>query len=183
VIAFVVGVASYFLVKGKAENYCVAGKTFPAWMVSITLSAAAIDSNGLLGNVDLSYKFSFWDGAVLPIGIAVNLFVNAFTLAGKMNAEPHTLTVPDVIGNRFGKVVEVLCSICCIVSFLMLLAGNFVGMGLINSYLWDTSLATGIWVSAAVIWAYTVVGGLFSVATTDVVQGAIGWYVCCVDII
>jgi Na+/proline symporter len=164
-------------VKGKVENYCVAGKTFPAWMVAITLSAAAVDSNLLLGNVDLSYKYSWWDGAVLPMATGFHLFINTLPLAAKINSEPHTLTVPDIIGNRFGKVVETLCSIVCIVSFLMLLAGNLVGMGVINSYVWDTSFLTGIWLSAAVIWTYTVVGGLFSVATTDVVQGAIGWYV------
>jgi Na+/proline symporter len=175
VLAFIVGVGSYVMVKGKVENYCVAGKTFPSWMVAVTLSAAAIDSNLLLGNVDLSFKYSWWDGAVLPIGAALSLFINAFSVAGKINAEPHALTLPDVIGNRFGKVVETLCSFACIASFIMLLAGNLVGLGVINSYVWDTSMVTGVVVSAVVIWAYTVVGGLFSVATTDVIQGVIGW--------
>ena len=32
-----------------------------------TLAAASVDSNSLLGNVDLSYKYHFYDGAVIPI--------------------------------------------------------------------------------------------------------------------
>jgi Na+/proline symporter len=173
-LAFLVGVGSYIMIKGKVENFCIAGKTLPSWIIAITMSGGAIDSNVLLGNVDLSYKYSWWDGAVLPLGIAVFLFINTFTLAGKMNAEPHAITLPDVIGNRFGKLVETLCSLACIASFIMLLAGTLVGMGFIISYVWDTKLAIGIWISGGVVWSYTFVGGLFSVVSTDVAQGALG---------
>jgi Na+/proline symporter len=169
------GVATYVLVKGEAVNYFVAGKTFPLWMVAITLGAASVDSNVLLGNVDLSYKFSFWDGVVLPLGLAMNLFLNAFTLGPKLNAEPNMLTLPDAIGNRYGVIVEVLCSMCCIVSFLMLLAGNLVGTGVITSYVWGTTQTVGIWIAAVLVWSFTVAGGLFSIAYTDVALGVMGW--------
>jgi Na+/pantothenate symporter len=53
----------YFLVNGSAENYFVAGHSLPLWVVAMTLGAQSIDSNALLGNVDLSYKYQFWDGA------------------------------------------------------------------------------------------------------------------------
>jgi SSS family solute:Na+ symporter len=50
-------------VNGKAENYFIAGHSLPLWIVAVTLGASAIDSNALLGNVDLSYKYQFYDGA------------------------------------------------------------------------------------------------------------------------
>jgi hypothetical protein len=53
---------TYFFVKGESENYFVAGRSLPLWVVSITLAAQSIDSNALLGNADLSYKYHFWDG-------------------------------------------------------------------------------------------------------------------------
>jgi hypothetical protein len=40
---------------------------------------------------------------------------------------------------------------------------------------WGITEENGIWTAATIVWAYTVSGGLFSVAYTDVVQGAIGW--------
>ena len=52
----------YYLVGGSAENFFVAGRSLPLFTVAITLGAQAIDSNSILGNVDNSYKFSFWDG-------------------------------------------------------------------------------------------------------------------------
>ena len=62
----------------------------------------------------------------------------------------------------------------------MLLAGNLVGMGFITSYVWGISQSSGIYLTAAIIWLYTVSGGLFSVAYADVIQGAIGWSGCIV---
>lgn len=170
-------------------------------------------------SVDLSYMFHFWDGAVIPIGLGLSLILNGIFLAAKINAEKNVLTLPDVLARRYGKVVEVLVSFASIVSFLMLLAGNLVGMGkcgktfrvphcggfaesevrifrspqplllllfhvfpasstgIITAYVWGTSIKLGIWISAIIVWMYTVSGGLFSVAYTDVVQGAVGWCV------
>ena len=51
-------------------------------------------------------------------------------------------------------------------------------MGFILSYLWGIEQSNGIWTAAAIIWAYTASGGLFSVAYTDVAQGIIGWSGC-----
>jgi hypothetical protein len=62
-ISFVIGMMTYVLVRDKSENYFVAGHSLPTWIVAITLGAAAVDSNSLLGNIDLAYKFSFYDGA------------------------------------------------------------------------------------------------------------------------
>ena len=145
----------------------------------MTLGAQAIESGGLLGNVNLSYKFHFWDGAVIPIGLGCSLLLNAIFFASKLNAESNVLTLPDIYSKRYGAVVEVLASLICIVSFLMLLAANLSGMGQITGYLWGISTSAGIWIASIIVWAYTISGGLFSVAYTDVVQGAVGWYVLC----
>lgn len=78
----------------------------------------------------------------------------------------NALTLPDVLAKRYGKTVEVLVSCCTIASFCCLLAGNLVGMGAIVGYTWGFNQNAGIWLSAAILWSYTVSGGLFSVAVT-----------------
>eukprot|EP00804_Cyclotella_cryptica_P024232 CCRYP_013270-RA/>CCRYP_013270-RA protein AED:0.19 eAED:0.18 QI:0/0/0/0.88/1/1/9/0/664 len=174
-----VGVACFFFIKGKSENFFVAGRTLPVWIVTATLAASAIDSNAILGTAMLSYKYSFWDGAVLPIGLGLSLILNALFFARKINVD-RALTLPDVYAKRYGKVVEIMISICTIISFICLLAGNLVGMGTIISYCLSISKKGAIWLSASLIWSYTVAGGLFSVAATDIFQSAIGWTGCMV---
>lgn len=146
----IVGFASVFVIKGKSENYFVAGRSLPLWVVTATLASQSLDSNAILGNVDLSYKYHFYDGAVLPIGLGLSLILNGLFLASKINAD-NALTLPDVFAKRYGKVVEIMASICTIISFLCLLAGNLVGMGTIISYILKISQEGAIWVSCACI--------------------------------
>jgi hypothetical protein len=63
IVSCICGFMTYVLVGNESENYFVAGHSLPIWIVAVTLGAAAVDSNSLLGNVDLAYKFSFYDGA------------------------------------------------------------------------------------------------------------------------
>jgi len=175
----IMGFMTFTSVKGKAENFFVAGRTLPLWIVSFTVAAQSLDSNALLGNVDLSYKIQFWDGVVLPLGLGLSLLLNGIILADKIHAE-NVLTLPDIFARRYGSLVELVISIICITSFLFLLAGNLVGIAVILSYLLNMSNAAATWTAVAIIWAYTVVGGLFSVAYTDVAQGLIGWTGCAV---
>jgi Na+/proline symporter len=116
-------------------------------------------------------------GAVIPIGLGLSLIINGVFLADKVNMD-NVLTLPDIFAKRYGKTVEILVSLATVISFIMLLAGNLVGIGVITGYLWGISESGGIWIGSAVIWSYTVSGGLFSVAYTDVFQGAIGWVGC-----
>lgn len=179
VLSCLIGFATFFLVRGRAEHFFVAARALPLPIVAVTLAAQSIDSNALLGNVDLSYKFHFYDGAVIPIGLGFSLILNAVFLAGRINRE-RLLTLPDLFAKRYGRTVEVLVSLATSVSFLFLLAGNLVGMSLILSYLLQVSPSAAVWISTALVWAYTACGGLLSVAYTDVLQGSVGWLGCLV---
>ena len=178
-IFVVVGFATSVFVKGKPEAFFVASRSLPLWVVICTLASQAIDSNALLGASTLSYKFHFWDGVVLPLGLGLSLINNAIWFARHINHD-YALTLPDVFAKRYGKIVEVLISLCCCVSFLCLLAGNLVGMGAIIAYVVNISQEGAIWIAAASVFFYTVAGGLFSVAYSDVIQACVGWTGCMV---
>ena len=179
VVSFLVGMSTFIFVKGQSVNFFVAGRSLPLWIVTLTLTAQAIDSNALLGNVDLSFRYSFYDGAAIPMGLGISLILNGIFLAHHINKD-EVMTLPDVLAKRYGRVVEVLVSCATLASFLLLLAGNLLGVGTITSYLWGISQTQAIWTSASVICAYTISGGLFSVAYTGIVQSILGLSGCIV---
>ena len=72
-LSFAIGIWTSTFIHGEAENYFIAGKSLPLWIVCMTLGAQAIESGGLLGNVNLSYKFHFWDGGKCAVGFFVYL--------------------------------------------------------------------------------------------------------------
>ena len=57
VFSFLIGFATLFFQEGEADNFFVAGRSLPLWIVAMTLGAQSIDSNAILGNADLSYKY------------------------------------------------------------------------------------------------------------------------------
>jgi Sodium:solute symporter family len=147
-------------------------------------SVTTIDQS-LLSNSDLSYKFHFYDGACLTFGIAASLVLNSIFLAHHIHAD-RVMTLPDMYAKRYGRTVEIMVALYCLTSFVFLLAGNLLGLGIIIDYVWGLERETSIWIASALVWIYTVSGGLFSVAYTDVMQGVIGWtgcFVCAIYII
>ena len=75
VISMGAGLATYFKVGGSSENFFVAGRDLPVWILVCTLGSQCLDASSALGNLDLAYKYHFWDGAALPIGLALSLFL------------------------------------------------------------------------------------------------------------
>lgn len=62
-LSLVLGVVcAFYILESNALQFFVAGRSLPLLVTTITLAAQSLDSNALLGNVDLSYRASFWDG-------------------------------------------------------------------------------------------------------------------------
>lgn len=47
--------------------------------MTATLASQSLDSNAALGNIDLGYKYHWWDGACLPLGLGLSLVLNGVT--------------------------------------------------------------------------------------------------------
>lgn len=161
-------------IKGDSNNYLVAGRRMVLPLAAATLMAQSVDSNATLGNTDLSSQFGFWAGASLPIGLALCLFLTGLFFAKPLN-RMGLVTLPDFYRRKYGRATEVVASIIMVLSFAFLLAGNLVAGG----YLFETFLgypyAVGVIAIALIVYTYTVSGGLFAVAYTDVVQIAIAF--------
>lgn len=110
----------------------------------------------------------------LPLNLLPANFCPPSSVAKPLN-DLQLLTLPDLMRLKFGQATEMMFSIIAITSFLFLLAGNLVGAAKIIGFLFGLDTVPGIWICTFAIWAYTVAGGLFSVAYTDVVQAFIGW--------
>lgn len=174
IISVLMGIATFFKIKGDPENFFVAGRNLPIWVLVCTLGSQCLDASCALGNLDLSYKYHFWDGAALPIGLCLSLVLVGVFFAKPLN-EMRPLTLPDCFARVYGEAAEIMCSLVTIVSFIFLLAGNLVGCGKIVSFLFGMDDIVGIVLATFLIWIYSCAGGMFSIAYTDVIQACIGW--------
>ena len=169
ILSLVVGVLTSRLVKSSSKRYMIAGKSLPLFFIATMLAAQSIDGNSSLGNAGLVYAFGFWGGAVLPIGLALCLFLTGLFYGQKLN-KMGMLTLPDFYYRRFGKTPEGISSILLMISFTILVAGNFAATGYILSTVLQIDLTWAILIGAAAVLVYTYAGGLFSSAYTDIFQ-------------
>lgn len=167
-----IGVWAAKKIKGDSENYLVAGRRLVLPLAAATLMAQSVDSNATLGNTDLSAEFGFWAGASLPLGLALCLFLTGLFFAKPMN-RMGLITLPDFYRVKYNRPTEFVASILMVLSFAFLLAGNLVAGGKLFEAFLGTTYVGGVMLLAIIVLIYTVTGGLFAVAYTDVVQVAI----------
>lgn len=169
ILTLVVGVIASKLIKKSGRRLIVAGKSLPLALVGTMLAAQAVDGNSSLGNVGLVFEFGFWAGAVIPLGLGICLLVVGIAYAKKLN-KMSMFTLPDFYFRRFGNGAEGISGVLMIISFTILVAGNLAASGFILEVVFGIDYFWGILISALIVVAYTIAGGLFASAYTNLFQ-------------
>jgi hypothetical protein len=63
-----------------SDTHCCSATLPHRFVCTLALAGQSLDSNATLGNADLAYKFHYFDGVVLPVGLGVSLFLNGILL-------------------------------------------------------------------------------------------------------
>ncbi|MDQ7840773.1 MAG: sodium:solute symporter [bacterium] len=169
VVFFLLGLAMYYLVKGSGKQYIVAGKSLPFFLVGTTMLAQSLDANATMGNAAATYSGGWWAGFQFPLGLAICLFVTGTWYAKPLN-KLNLITLPDFYFRRFNRLVEVLVGLLMSFSFIILVAGNLAGSAWIISMVFGWNYIASLFVISAILFFYTISGGLWSVVSTDIAQ-------------
>ena len=159
-------------VEGDSQNFLVAGRMLPIYLVAPALMVAAVDSNATVGNMDLSSSAGFWAGASLAIGLAVALLLSGIFIAKPMN-EMGLFSLGDFFRVKYGPAFEKLASCVMILAYIILLAGNLVACGYLLEYFLGIPYIGGLFVAGGLVLLYTLCGGLLSDAYTAAIQTVI----------
>jgi Na+/proline symporter len=172
-VTITIGVIAMRFVKKSGKNYIVAGRSLPYFMVATMFAAAAIDGNSTLGTMGLIYQFGIWAGVVIPIGVGLTQFQLGALFAKRLN-KMKMLTFVDFFYRRYGHTTEVGSALLMLASFTILLAGNFAATGFVLSSVLGIDYLWAILLGSTLVLAYTLTGGLFANAYTDVFQIYLG---------
>ena len=169
IIFLVLGIGMYYLVQGSGKRYIIAGKSLPFFLVGSMLLAQSLDANATMGNAAGVYSGGWWAGFQFAFGLAICLMVCGLFYAKPLN-RMNLLTLPDFYFRRFNWLTEIIVSLLMCFSFAILVAGNFAGSAWIVSIIFKIDYTWALILIAIFIFIYTVSGGLYSCAATDIVQ-------------
>ncbi|MFC7441323.1 sodium:solute symporter [Laceyella putida] len=153
---------------GSKEEYALAGRNLGLVIYCSCLVAVIIGGAATIGTAKLGYQFGIsgvW--LVVMLGIGIMLLGLIF---GNYFSKLRITTISEFLGQRYNEQTRFFSAIVSIIYTLMVTVTQIIGMGaIIHAILgWDMTLS--MLVGGGVALFYTMLGGMWSVTMTDVVQ-------------
>ena len=155
----------------STADYAVAGRNLPLYMVVATTFATWFGSELVLG-VSAQFVQDGLNGVVEdPFGAGMCLVLVGLFFAYRLY-QKNLITIGDYYRLRFGRTIEMACSVIIIFSYLGWVAAQVTALGLVFNLLTQgaMSMTAGMVLGMLIVLIYTLYGGMWSVALTDLVQ-------------
>ncbi|PKG32176.1 sodium:solute symporter [Methanoregula sp.] len=159
------------------EDYVVAGRSLGFWVFTLLMIGSVCSGMSLLGVSGLGYKFAWptiWEQIAVPLSIAFCIIffgVKMYAVAKKSGY----ITVQDYLAHRFesNTALRGLSAVSGIVVSMIYLAGQYTAVSIVLMWLFKIPHLWALLIGAAIVTIYTVIGGLYAVSWTTLVQGII----------
>jgi len=155
----------------NTTDFAVAGRSLPLIMVVTTTFATWFGAETVMG-IPAKFVQGGLNAIVEdPFGAGTCLILVGMFFAARLY-KLNLLTIGDFYRQRFGKGIEVFCSVAIIVSYLGWVAAQITALGLVFSVLTNGAMSEtmGMIVGTLAVLIYVVIGGFLAVAWTDFIQ-------------
>jgi SSS family transporter len=170
VVSIAIGLYAATHVKNTGD-YAVAGRSLPLYIVIATVFATWFGSETVLG-IPAKFLERGLGGVIEdPFGASMCLVLVGLFFARKLY-RMNLLTIGDFYRQRYNRTVEIIVSLCIVVSYLGWVSAQITALGLVFNVLsqGSISMSMGMLIGAAIVLVYTLFGGMWSVAMTDFFQ-------------
>ncbi len=156
----------------SADDFIVAGRNVPVYMLVATLVCTWIGSGSLFGTSGLTFRTGLselWFSAGAWMGILVIYFIAARV----RRIAQYTLT--DLLEKRYNQVAKILGTITIIIAYMVIAGYQFKGGGRFIAILSDGAISpeTGMLMAAVLIIGFTMLAGMVSIVSIDIFNGAL----------
>jgi len=155
----------------NTTDFAVAGRSLPLIMVITTTFATWFGAETVMG-IPAKFVQGGLNAIVEdPFGAGTCLILVGMFFAARLY-KLNLLTIGDFYRQRFGKGIEVFCSVAIIISYLGWVAAQITALGLVFSVLTNGAMSetAGMIVGTLAVLIYVVIGGFLAVAWTDFIQ-------------
>ena len=172
VIAYMAGIlAAGFWGRRKAttqDQFLVAGRSVGPWLYSGTLAAIVLGGASTVGGVKLGYQYGIsgmWLVFMLGLGIIVLSVVFVERILGL-----KLYTVPELLERRYNPSARVVGGVVMVAYDLMVSVTATIAVGSVMEVIVGIPRTAAIFISSGVMVAYSVLGGMWSLTLTDIIQ-------------
>ncbi len=154
------------------EDFVVAGRNVPVYLLIGTLVTTWIGSGSLFGTAGLSFQVGFSE-LWFSLGAWIGILAVYFIAAKVRRISQYTLT--DILEKRYSPLARLLGSITIIVAYLIIAGYQFKGGGRFLSILTEgeISVEQGTFITFLIIILFTSLAGMVSIVSIDIFNGII----------
>ena len=166
--ALYVGIAIWSRASSTKDFYVAGGGVHPL----VNGMATAADWMSAASFISMAGIISFIgrDGSVYLLGWTGGYVLLALLLAPYLRKFGR-FTVPDFIGERYySQTARIVAVICLIFVSFTYVAGQMRGVGIVFSRFLEVEVSTGVIIGMAVVFMYSVLGGMKGITYTQVAQ-------------
>lgn len=155
----------------STKDFALAGRSLPLPMVITATFATWFGSETILGLPGRFIESGIAGVIEEPFGSGMALVLVGMFFAQKLY-RLNILTIGDYYRERYGKEIEILCTIFIVLSYLGWVGAQVAALGLVINLITEgyISFAGGMMIGTLVVLVYTIFGGMWSVAVTDFFQ-------------
>jgi len=176
-MAFLIGVGYKTMKFNKSqEDYLLAGRKLGPWVTAFSERASGESAWLLLALPGAAISVGLGE-AWTVIGITTGIIASWYLIAEKLRKETEkydALTIPEYLHRKYqdnSNVIRLFSAVIIAFFFTFYVSAQFHASGKVINSLFGLSPVNGITIGAAVIISYTLMGGFFAVAWTDLLQG------------
>jgi SSS family transporter len=153
---------------GKLDDLMLAGRKLPLGLAVFTMSATWVGGGYINGSAEYAYSNGLaWVQA--PWGYSLSLIIGGLLFAAPMRRRGYK-TMLDPLQQRFGKKISAILFLPAVTGELFWSGAILVALSTTFATVLNLDTRTSIIISAVIVIAYTVIGGLWAVALTDTIQ-------------
>ena len=155
----------------NTSDFAVAGHRLPLIMVVTTSFATWFGAETVLGIPAKFVNGGLKEVIEDPFGASMCLVFVGLFFAQRLY-KMKLLTIGDYFRNRYGILIEILCSTLIILSYLGWVAAQITALGLVFSILSGGAISApvGMVIGTVLVLIYVIMGGMLAVVYTDFIQ-------------
>lgn len=169
-ILIIVGIIGFRKAK-TSEMYILAGRNLGVFMFFGALTAVFLGGSSALGTTQLGYESGIsgiW--FVFSMGLGIMLFgLLLFNRIQKFDL----MTISELLGKRFNVQSKLIGSVIAAIYTLMVTVTQVIAIGVLLNAIFDWGTTVSMLVGGGIVFFYTILGGMWSVTVTDIIQFAV----------
>lgn len=152
-----------------ATAFLEAGRSMPAWVAAIAFISTSLGALDVMGMIGCGAKYGmmtfhfYWIGAI-PAMVFLGVFMMPFYYGSKARS------VPEYLSLRFDEKTRALNALLFSIMTILVSGISMYAIAILTEELLNWNFYVALFISAAVVLAYTYLGGLSSAIHNEVLQ-------------